>query len=57
MKFENPGMHGHKIWHASEFILIFSKGHNSRKGDNSVKKKNVCQLFFHEESIYEMSKP
>ena len=42
-----------KIWHASDVILIFSKGHNSRKGDNSDKKKNnVCQLFFHEESIY-----
>ena len=49
----------HKISHASDFILIFSKGHNSRKGDNSVKKKktNVCQLFFHEEFIYEISKP
>ena len=46
-----------KIWHASDFILIFLKGHNSRKKDNSDKKKNVCQLFFHEESIYEISKP
>ena len=46
-----------KIWHASGFIQIFSKGHNSRKGDNSDKKQNVCQLFFHEESIDEISKP
>ena len=46
----------HKIRHASDFILIFSKGRNSRKGDNSDKKKNVCQLFFHEESIYEIPK-
>ena len=37
-------------------MLIFSKGHNSRKGDNSDKKKNTGQLFFHEESIYEISK-
>ena len=59
MKFQNPSMHGsvHKIWHASDFIQIFSKGHNSRKGDNSDKKKNVHQLFFHEDTIYEISKP
>ena len=38
------------------FILIFSKGHNSRKGDNLDKKKNTGQLFFDEESIYEISK-
>ena len=37
---------------ASDFILIFSKGHNSRKGGNSnKKKKNMRQLFFHKESI------
>ena len=48
----------HKIWHASDFVWIFSKGHDSRKGDNSdKKKKNVRQIFFHEESIYEISKP
>ena len=46
-----------KMWHASDFIRNFSKEHNSRKGDNSDKKKNVRQLFFHEESIYEISKP
>ena len=40
-----------------DFIQIFSKGDNSRKGDNSDKKKNTGQLFFHEESIYEISKP
>ena len=57
MKFQNLARTVHKIWHASDFILIFSKGHNSRKGDNLVKKKNVCQLFFHEESKYETSKP
>ena len=34
----------HKIWHASDFILIFSKGHNSRKGENSDKKK--CVSYF-----------
>ena len=30
-------------------IPIFSKGHNSEKGRNPVKKKNTYQLFFHEE--------
>ena len=40
-----------------DFMLIFSKGHNSRKGDNWDKKKNTGQLFFHEESIYEISNP
>ena len=35
----------HKIWHASDFILIFSKGHNSRKGDNSDKKKTCVSYF------------
>ena len=35
----------HKIWHASDFILIFSKGHNSRKGDNADKKKDVSAIF------------
>ena len=39
-----------------DFTLIFSKGHNSRKGDNSDKKKYTGQLFFHEESIFEISK-
>ena len=57
MKFKTLECTVHKIWHASDFILIFSKGHNSRKGDNSDKKKNVCQLFFHVESIYEISQP
>ena len=35
-----------------DFILIFSTGHSSRKEDNSDKKKNTGQLFFHEEIIY-----
>ena len=38
------------------FIQFFSKGHNSGKGHNSDKNKNMCQLFCHEESIYEISK-
>ena len=32
------------------------KGHNNTKGDNPDFKKNTCQLFFDEESIYEISK-
>ena len=46
MKFQNPSMHVlYKIWHASDFILIFSKGYNSRKGDNSDKKKKCISYF------------
>ena len=36
----------HKIWHDSDFVRIFSKGHNSRKGDNSEKKKKLCVNYF-----------
>ena len=33
-----------------DFQILFSKGHNSKKGNNSeMKKKNMGQLFFHEE--------
>ena len=41
----------------TRFHPDFSKGHNARKGDNWDKKKNTVQLFFYEESIYEISKP
>ena len=37
--------------------ILFSKGHNSEKGHNSDMKQNTGQLFFHEEYIYEISKP
>ena len=40
-----------------DFQILFSKGHNSKKGHNSVMKKNMGQLFFHEEYIYEISNP
>ena len=36
----------HKIWHSSDFILIFSKGRNSRKGDNFKKKKKCVSAIF-----------
>ena len=45
MKFQNPSMHVHKIWQASDFSLNFSKGHNSKKGDNLVKKKTCISYF------------
>ena len=35
---------------------FFSKGDNSERGHNSEKKKNTGHLFFHEESIYEISR-
>ena len=36
----------HKMRHASDFILIFSMRHNSRKEDNSVKKKKTQVSYF-----------
>ena len=39
-----------------DFQILFSKGHNSEKGHNLDIKKNMGQLFFHEESVYEISK-
>ena len=32
-----------------DFQILFLKGHNSEKGNNSDMKKNMDQLFFHEE--------
>ena len=32
-------------WHASKFVRSFSKGHNSRKGDNLDKKKTCVKYF------------
>ena len=47
-----------EIWHLQNFISIFSKGRNFIRGDNSKKKikKNTRLLFFHEESIHEVSR-
>ena len=33
-----------------------SKGRNLTRGDNSGKTRNTCRLFFHEESIHEVSR-
>ena len=44
-----------EIWHLQNFILIFSKGRNFTSGDNSPP-KNMRLLFFHEESIHEVSR-
>ena len=43
-----------EIWHLQNFISIFTKGRNFTRGDNS--KKNTRLLFFHEESIHEVSR-
>ena len=40
-----------------DFQILFSKGHNSEKGHNLGMKKNMCQLFFHEEYVYEIQNP
>ena len=38
-------------------MLFYLKGNNSKLGDKSdKKKKNTGHLFFHEESLYEISK-
>ena len=37
-----------------DFQILFSKGHDSEKGHNLDMKKNMGQLFFHEESVYEI---
>ena len=39
------------------FQILFSKGHNSEKGHNLAIQKNTGQLFYHEECVYEISKP
>ena len=39
------------------FQILFSKGHNSQKGHNLAIQKNTGQLFYHEECVYEISKP
>ena len=36
-----------------DFQILFSKGHNSKKGHNLAIQKNMGQLFFHEECVYE----
>ena len=46
MKFQNPSIHVHEIWHESDFVRIFSKGHNSREGDNSDKNKKRMSTIF-----------
>ena len=43
-----------ETWHLQNFISIFSKGCYLIRGDNS--NKNKCLLFFHEESIHEVSR-
>ena len=40
-----------------EFQILFSKGHNSKRGHDSGMKKITGQLFSHEESVNEISKP
>ena len=40
-----------------DFQILFSMGHNSEKGHNLGMKKNMAQLFFHDESVNEISKP
>ena len=56
MKLLNPST-VHKIWHASDFIQIFSKGHNSRKGDNLDKKKGCVNYFSMRNPYMEFQNP
>ena len=40
-----------------DFQILFSKGHNSKRGHDSDMKKITGQLFSHEESVNEISIP
>ena len=40
-----------------DFKILISKGRNSEKGHNWDMKKNMGQLFFHEEYTFEISNP
>ena len=40
-----------------DFQNLFLKGHYSNKGHNMYMKKLQANYFFHEESVYEISKP
>ena len=46
-----------EISRTQDFQILFWKGHNSKQGHNLDMKKNMDQLFFHEKSVYEISKP
>ena len=53
MKFQNPSMHSSKLMLCIKKCAIVKMP----KVINLDGKKNTGQLFFHEESIYEISKP
>ena len=42
---------------AQDFQILFSKGHNSKRGHDSDKKQITGQLFSHEKSVNEISIP
>ena len=46
-----------KILFEIDFQILFPKEHNSKRGHNSDMKKIMGQLFSHEESVNEISKP
>ena len=46
-----------EISRTQDFQTLLSKGHNSEKGHNSGMKNITGQLFSHEESVNEISKP
>ena len=46
-----------EISYTQDFQNLFSKGHYSNKGHNTYMKKIQPNYFFHEESVYEISKP
>ena len=46
MKFQNPSMHGSEGMACIRFHSDFFKGHNSKKGDNSDKKKKRASAIF-----------
>ena len=44
------------VFQPNKFLHCLSKGRNLTRGDNSGKTRNMRRLFFHEESIHEVSR-
>ena len=45
MKFQNPSMHGSKIWHASDVIRFFQRGITPEREITWTRKKTCSGIF------------
>ena len=57
MKFQNPSMHGTQNMACIRFHSDFFQRGKTPERERTLTRKNMCQLFCHEESIDEISKP